>query len=79
MLTATDRLMKAILDLTKAISNKVKGKPDKQHQALTKIAEVFKPGNRIPILLTGDQMPPKVQQKEQQVPRVHLNTQNIRR
>ena len=72
-LTTTDRLMKVILDLTRVISNKVKGKPDEQHQALTKIAEVFKPGNQIPILLTGDQIPPEVQQREQQVPRVHSN------
>ena len=74
-LTLKDRLMKAILDLTRVISNKVKGKPDEQHQALTKIAEVFKPGNQLPILLTGDQMPPKVQPREQQVPRVHRTEQ----
>ena len=70
-LTAKDRLMKAILELSRVISNKIKGKPDEQHQALTKITEVFKPGNQLPILLTGDEAPPNVPPKEQQIPRAH--------
>ena len=70
-LTTKESLMKAILDLSRVIFNKIKGKPDKQQKALKKITEVFKPGNQLPILLTGDEAPPKVPPKEQQTSRVH--------
>ncbi|KAL7483861.1 hypothetical protein ACHAW6_014204 [Cyclotella cf. meneghiniana] len=58
--TPGDRIMQAILDFTRAIKDKINNKAAGQFAALIKLAEVFQPGNRMPILLTGDQPPPRV-------------------
>ncbi len=69
--TAKDRIMKAILDLTAAIRGKLGDKSSSQYDALKKLSEILQPGNELPIQLTDEtDKLPRVQHEEDSVPRV---------
>lgn len=84
MVTAEDRIMTGLLELTHVIGKKASNKVTGQFQTLKKLAEVFKPGYLYPIESPDNEQPPRVQPKEQSprlqpieaAPRVQQHTQS---
>ena len=74
--TPADAIIKAIQDLTQALKGKVNTKGESHLQALTKLQELFRPGNNNDKILQQieriqqQQQGPRVETQEQQVPRV---------
>jgi hypothetical protein len=69
-LTANDRVLNAILELASAIKRKA-SRTAEQFNVLKTLTAIFQPGTELPILLTGDKPPPRVELDEPP-PRVKL-------